>query len=81
MKKTLAIATFSFLFLSIAIPHSTAFGQEVLNFEIENQSPPAPQLAQPAIQHPQQNSRTSPPPSIKKSPQPRQIPPTGTTKA
>lgn len=36
MKKTLAIATSSLLYLGLAIPHSPAFGQEVLTFELEN---------------------------------------------
>lgn len=43
MKKTLAIATFSLLCIGFVIPHSTAFGQEVLTFEIENKPSPQPQ--------------------------------------
>lgn len=43
MKKTLAIATFSLLYLGLTIPHSPAFGQEVLTFELENKPTPNPQ--------------------------------------
>lgn len=72
MKKTLAIATSSLLYLGLAIPHSPAFGQEVLIFEIENQPPQTSPARNP---QPSEESQNLAPAIDQKKPQAGTTPP------